>query len=249
MTTIIYEKSRRSDACCDFLHKSGALRGFDKFFLLPIPTSRGGMLKGSDISVSEALSSAGEGSLVVGYGIPDDAKEEVLLRGGVVVDVSADESFLVENAHLTALGALGILLSGCASVPSDLTFGIVGYGRIGKSLVRMLLYHGARVIVFSSKESVRLELGSYGIETRRSDSASDASGIDILINTAPTVLFDGGDLLSVCPRVIDLASGNAFPDYPDVEKYPSLPAKAFPLSAGRCLAGAVIRSLGEGGAL
>lgn len=247
MTTIIYEKSGRSDACCDFLCKSNALAGFDKLFLLPVPSASGGLLKGTDITVSEALLGAGEGSLVVGYGIPDDARAEVIARGGVVVDVCLDETFLLENAYLTSLGALGILLGSTASAPADLCIGVVGYGRIGKSLSQMLLFHGAKVTVFSSNENVRLELGSYGIETRRSDESSSLLGIDVLINTAPAVLFDRERLLEACPRVIDLASGNPFPDYPEAEKYPSLPAKAFPVSAGICFAKSVLRTLSDWG--
>jgi hypothetical protein len=54
------------------------------------------------------------------------------------------------------------------------------------------------------------------------------------VNTAPAVIFDTSS--GAVPdglRIIDLASGDNFPGLASVEKYPSVPAKMFPLSAGR----------------
>lgn len=248
MTTIIYEKNGRSEACCDFLQRSGALADFNKLFLLPIPTvGDKGLMKGSDLTVAEALCDCNEGCIAVGYGVPEDVCEEVANRGGVVIDVSSDEDFLLDNARLTALGTLGIILGSSAFAPSDLSIGVVGYGRIGKFLTEMLLYHGAGVTVFSSKESVRLDLGSYGIETVSSLDLPNLSRLDILINTAPARLFDPEQINALPLRVIDLASGDPFAGCPAVERYPSLPAKEFPGSAGVCLARSVLRTLGEEG--
>ena len=95
----------------------------------------------------------------------------------------------------------------------------------------MLLYLGARVRVYTSRQATRIDLCEYGIASAESCESADLSGIDILINTAPAVIFS---IDAVPPelRIIDLASGDNFPGR-DVERYPSVPAKMLPVSAGR----------------
>ena len=124
----------------------------------------------------------------------------------------------------------------------EMRIGVVGYGRIGKRLTNMLLYLGASVRVFTSREDLRLDLCEYGIATAASAKDADLSGLDILINTAPATIFDK-DLIPQRLRIIELASGDNFAGVAGVEKYPSVPAKMFPLSAGRAWGRAIERFL------
>ena len=117
-------------------------------------------------------------------------------------------------------------------------FGIIGYGRIGSCLTRLLVFLGASVKIFSSKKLTRIELGLCGIETPDIElldfKCENVSGLDFLLNTAPT------DLSYMFPekrvpsdmRVLDLASGDSFPGVSGVEYLPSLPNRMYPLSAG-----------------
>lgn len=249
MTTTVYENTERGGTCRDFLSKFVPKERFRHLIILPIPTCRGRtrLLSGTDLDIDEALSLAGEGTLAVGYGIPRDAADGARARGCVVVDSASDEEFLRRNGELTALATVGILLTTEKRSPEELRVGVVGYGRIGKSLVRTLLYLGCPVKVFTSRPSVLLELASYGIDAEESLGCTSAAGLDVLINTAPAVLFDR-DGLSYSPlRIIDLASGDSFPDIPGVERYPSLPARAFPESAGLAWGRSVLRTLEGGG--
>jgi hypothetical protein len=117
--------------------------------------------------------------------------------------------------------------------------GVVGYGRIGKRLTNVLLYLGARVRVYTSRETTRIDLCEYGVASAASSGRADLSGLDILINTAPAVIF-GRDTVPTDLSVIDLASGDNFPGR-DVERYPSVPAKMLPFSAGKAWGRAVER--------
>jgi hypothetical protein len=95
----------------------------------------------------------------------------------------------------------------------------------------MFLYLGATLRVFTSRKDTRLDLCECGIATAESTHDADLSGLDILINTAPAHIFDA-DAVPPDLRIIDLASGMNFPEGLQVERYPSVPAKMFPKSAG-----------------
>ena len=153
-----------------------------------------------------------------------------------------DEDFLLENAELTALAALGIYLTSTKRSMRDTKVGIVGYGRIGKKLTNLFLYLGATLRVFTSREGTRLDLCEWGVATAKSTKDADLSGLDLLINTAPAAIFDK-EIIPAGLRIIDLASGDNFPGISGVEKYPSVPAKMFPDSAGRVWGRAIERYL------
>ncbi len=214
-----------------------------RIILLPVPTTRDGIcVTSTDVKLSEIFDGVGENTYIFGYGIPKEYSEKARSLGAFVHDLSLDEEYLAENAELTALGSLGYILTSSHSRPSELSFGVVGYGRIGERLVRLLLFLGARVCVFTTRPSVRNSLCETGVSARGMDTPIDTSGIDILINTAPrdmSVEFLHGVRLGL--RIIELASGENFKGVVGVEKLPSLPERYFPVSAGRTYAAAVKR--------
>ena len=192
------------------------------------------------------------GTAFVGYGIPKSFKKYFSDIGGYTVDVARDGEFVEENASLTADGALGKILTSCKRAPRDLSVGIIGYGRIGKRLANLFLFLGSRLSVFTSKEEIIEELCSLGVSAiptdslSREDSVSKLCELDLIINTAPAATI-GENLLRALPdlKIVELASGNNFPDKKDVLRLPSLPAIMYPESAGRILAESVLRMLGE----
>jgi hypothetical protein len=226
--------------------------GVEKVILLPIPTSRDGIhLTGSEKLLREALGDVSRGELVVGYAIPDADAEYIRSKGGAVCDVARDEEFVDENARITAIGTLEYLLTGFNLVPSDMKIGIVGYGRIGRHLARILLFLGAKIRIYTSKNLTRVELGGCGVESRVIDYDSaaleDLDELDVLINTAPTPLADCFEGRRI-PRglsVIELASGNNFDGVEGVIKLPSIPERNYPKTAGRAYFHAIQRYMRE----
>lgn len=218
--------------------------------LLPIPSTRDGIhVTNTEIPLAETLGGVGEGSTVVGYGLPPSYLAEAARRGARLLDLSCDEDFLSENAYLTAIGALGYILTSDGRIPRDLVFGIVGYGRIGSRLLRLLLFLDARVVVYTTRKEVHLELGECGVDSVYTSGACggkyDFSGVDILINTAPRDMsesFPDGRIPEGV-RVIELASGKNFSGVGGVENLPSLPGRMYPKSSGRAYAAAVIKFL------
>ena len=228
-----YENSPRADACIKYLRASEIAARCERIILLPIPTTRDNKtILNTKLYINELIDVIGDGDLVSCYGAPTDLIKSASDRGAFAVDLEDDEEFLLENADLTALATLGIFLGSTKHSPGERVIGIVGYGRIGKRLTELFLYLGASVRVFTSRRDIRLDLCECGIATAESAYDADLSGLDVLINTAPAQIFNA-DSIPRSLRIIDLASGNNFPESVTVERYPSVPAKMFPMSAGR----------------
>ena len=240
MTIHSYENGKRAESCIEHLEASEYAKNIGRIILLPIPSTRDNRtVLNTNIYINEVLDEIDGDTVVTGYGLPDSFKVAAEWRGGHVLDLSLDEEFLVENAYITALCTVGILLDNGEYVPRDMSVGIVGYGRIGKRLTNLLLYLGARVRVFTSRANTRIDISEYGVCSAESSDNADLSGLDILINTAPAAIFPRR-IIPEGLRIIDLASGDNFPEL-KVEKYPSVPAKMFPKSAGKVWARAVER--------
>ena len=230
-----YENGGRGAACAEYLREKDGEIPSDEIIILPIPTTRDKKyLKDSDIPLEDIVKIAREGVFVIGYSLPREFILQLEGRGALVFDAGCDEEFLLKNAELTAICTIGVLLTSSALAPGDMSFGIVGYGRIGKKLTRLLLFLGAKVRVYTSRDNMRLELCEFGVASSMSTREACFRDIDILINTAPAVLFDKCSIPSGL-RVIDLASGNNFPFLDSYESYPSIPARMFPESSGRAL--------------
>ena len=216
--------------------------------LLPVPTTKDNVcVSKTDIPLIDTLCNLTSGSVLVGYGLPNEYKKCAEKMGSTVLDLCYDEDFRAENADLSALGTLGYILSSERRAPCDISFGVIGYGRIGSRITRMLMFLGARVKVYTTREGVRIALGECGVDSvcisEGNCQSYDFSGIQVLINTAPKDMsksFLGGKIPDGM-RVIELASGNNFDGVDGVERLPSIPEKMYPESAGSTYTRAVKR--------
>jgi hypothetical protein len=217
--------------------------------LLPIPTSRDGVtVCGTDIGLEELFSHLDSSCAVCGWGLPEWFAQRLKKKGVTAYDALYDEDFQKKNAELTALGVLGDLIGERGVAPSEVRFGIIGYGRIGSALVKYLAFVGASPIVFSGRESVRAALGEWGIECLEDTTPEALSSVDVLINTAPRSITDqsGAQLLKRAGvSVFDLASGENFGGAEEVVRLRGVPERVFPDSAGDAYAEAIIRNIGR----
>lgn len=232
---------KRLDVCERLLSSELAERA-GELILLPIPTTKDKIhINGTDTTLAEVIDMADDSTTVVGYSMPCDFKQSLLERGVRVLDISMSEGFLFSNAKVTAEGTLGYILTSFESVPSDMKIGIIGYGRIGRCLTNMLLFLGARLTVYTTRESLRRELGELGVNCEKTGEGCDFSDLDLLINTAPAPfagIFSEGK-----PKIFELASGENFPPELEVKRLPSLPALMYPSSAGRLYAKYILKGL------
>jgi len=222
--------------------------------LLPVPSTKDGVtVHGTDIPLDSTLVNLSCGSAVVGYGLGESYARAVSERGARLLDLSLDGGFLKRNADITATGAVGYILTSTKATPDRLSFGIVGYGRIGSALARLLLFLGGRVRIYTSRPSMCAMLAECGADSAPAseiyDNVCDFSDIDILINTAPkdmSAAFCGGKLPRGL-RVLELASGRNFVGVSGVEMLPALPERMYPEAAGEAYFAAVKNFLSECG--
>lgn len=236
---------KRQITASEILREASEAEAFDEVFLLPIPSSRDSIhVTDTDIPLTDLLRDPKGKRLIAGYGIPLEIAREATARGIRIADVGTDERFLRDNAELTAHGAVGYILTKHDRGISDLCCGIVGYGRIGRLLCRLLLFLGATTVVFTHREEVRLELCGMGIDARSAEQIGSTDSLDVLINTAPARLItrEGAEAITSggC-EIIELASGDNLPHGIEVTRLPSIPDRNFPVSAGRIYAAAVLR--------
>lgn len=206
-------------------------RGFD-LLLLPLPRSQ------IELSASFAVPDGA----AVACGQTDEAFERMAReRGWYLIRILQDEAFLLENARVTAEGALRLLMG----ADGDDVFGkrclMIGYGRIGQALTGMLRALGASVTVAARNAAARAAAGD----------AIDIGGIDerlptfdFILNTAPAVLLTERNLPFVRrdAQIIELASPPYGVDFDAAERLhkrvrleSGLPARYAPKAAARAV--------------
>jgi dipicolinate synthase subunit A len=215
---------------------------FDYITILPIPFTRDGVhLSKSDMKIESLFERDVGRGLYIGYDIPKKLCDFVEARGSVVIDVKRSESFLLKNASLTAEGTLGYILTNFNKLPRDLRIGIIGFGRIGRELTKLLLFlKTGKLIIYTSTESKGLFLAENTVDTRLVNYTCPDTvrhgffDIDILINTAPKRLIGAMDLDDLkSASVIELASGDNMPKGLEYTPLMSIPANMYPESGGR----------------
>ena len=167
-------------------------------------------------------------------------------------DIWLDEQLQLENAWLTAEGAICAAMNESKASLKDCHCLVIGWGRIGKALTELLIGMRAHVTVASRSEKGRnraAERGAECVSTYRMPQA--VRGKQIIFSTAPERVLDENALRYAenDAMIIDLAS----PPYGvDTEaarelglrawREPKLPGRYCPFSAARALLQAIIRA-------
>lgn len=125
------------------------------------------------------------------------------------VDILHREEMSVLNAIPTAEGAIQIAMQEMPITVHGSNFLVVGYGRIGKTLSKMLRGIGAHVYCAARKYSDMAWVKSQGyIPLFINDLDSYVSEMDVIINTVPALVLNSSVLARVRKEclIIDLAS-------------------------------------------
>lgn len=205
--------------------------------LLPLPDSTG--------AAAPLLSLSGQNRRVLHGRLHPSQKKALENRGWQPVNIQEDDTYIRENALISAEGALYAAMSRVDYTLRGAQCTVVGYGRIGQELTRLLLALGAKVHVIARREASRRLAADHGARAfDLSEMAKAFCGVQILFNTVPSRVIDCGHLQSLLPGalIMELAS----PPYGfDLEKARSLgfdailesgiPSRYAPRTAARLL--------------
>lgn len=130
------------------------------------------------------------------------------LRAGSVYDYASRGDFAIRNAVPTAEGAIERAMRAYEGTIAGSRSLVVGYGRIGKVLSRLLRLLGSEVTVSARKSDDLAFIDAMGCRAVRTGELCEVRGYDLVFNTVPALIFDSG-LLSRTDRntlIFDLAS-------------------------------------------
>ena len=153
-----------------------------------------------------------------------------------MIDLLEDPAYLAENAFITADCAVRLCGLSLKSTWADSKILVIGWGRIGKQLCRMLKALGAMVTVCARKEPDRALLNAFGYNAIAPEQLN-GEGFDVIFNTAPNLRLEEA-ALSDCPIPMDLASQEGLTGK-DVIYARGLPGIYAPLSSGKRIAAAI----------
>ncbi len=196
--------------------------------------------------------------------LPTDLPETLQVHPSRVIDYYEDEALTLRNAYLTAEGALATAMTATDGCVRGSTAAVIGYGRIGKLLTRLLLAMGAEVTVCARRQEVLLWAQTDGAHPLRIGDPDRPGGEmfplcyghSVIFNTIPARIFEP-DLLLRMERgthLIDLASApfvasdEAIREATEVNdlhyiRVPSLPGTYAPRDAGAAIADSILRVL------
>lgn len=210
--------------------------------LLDVPSFRlPGVLRSGEV-LGELLDRLPGDITVIGGNLEDES-----LSGYRKMDLLKDPEYLAENAAVTAHCALVVAGKRLGTVLPDTPALVIGWGRIGKCLAKLLHALGTPVTVAARKESDRAMLRALGYEAVSMEALPPLLGtFRLIFNTAPApVLSEESAALAKSALKIDLASRTGILGE-DVIPARGLPGIYAPESSGRRIARTVLRLWKDG---
>lgn len=236
------EKSPEISKKCDNLDE--CIKDAD-IVLGPLPLSSNGEnintpFSDNKVSIDELLNAL-EGKTFIAGSIKQEVYDKANERNITIIDIIKREELAVLNAISTAEGAIQIAIN---ETPKNLHGNnvlVMGFGRIGKVLAKMLDGIGAKVACEARKTTDLAWIKAYGYEPiNLIELKENLHKYDIIINTIPFVVLDREMLLEVKKDalIIDLASNPGGVDKEAVKEFGikfnwalSLPGKVSPVTS------------------
>lgn len=245
----LYKDAKLAQSAKDAL--SGA-----KIVLLGLPASDDyGINCEPSLSIKSFVSLLDEDAIVTGGKLSVALKKALDEKNVRYADYLVREEFAVLNAVPTAEGAIEIAMRHMPRTLNKMKCLVVGFGRIGKVLAKMLSGIGADVTCSARKCPDIAWIRAYGYTpVQTGDIAEMAHEYPLIFNTVPHMIFDEKVLKMVRgdALIIDLASSPGGVDFETAKKLGinviwalALPGKASPESAGEIIADTVMNIINE----
>ena len=202
--------------------------------------------------VLSALQSVCEGSFVFGGAITPEGSAYAQQHDITYANILDDDAFCIQNAIPTAEGIMKTAIAETDRTISGMRVLVLGFGRVGQAVCRLLLAFGAEVTAFTPSEKEAAWGQMYCVKVvPLSELASFLAFARLIINTVPARVLGVKELDEV-PKdavIIDVASGGGV-DYKHAEKLElralllkGIPGVDAPVSAARYIEESIFRTL------
>ena len=204
--------------------------------LLPIPSlNHQGYIHGSGADAKMLLRQFAETINVIGGNL-----DTLPLPTEQKIDLLKNNEYLAQNAAITAHCAIKVALRHMACTFQSLHVLIIGWGRIGKCLARLLRALDANVTVAVRKDSDKAMLHALGYPTCDiSRLSNEASNYSLIFNTAPHPVLDVSSCRSSAV-LVELASSPGITGVGVIDGR-GLPGKEAPRTSGELIGKTVLR--------
>ena len=269
----------RQKYACDFLNKNNIYSEcymdfcFDEeirnkisnanIIVLPVPLLKDNihinMSNNNSINIYEVINLISDRGVICGGKFTNELKEYLITHKLSYIDYFDVESFQIQNALLTAEGAIHYAKQRLERSIHGAKIAILGFGRIGKILAYLLCSQGAKITVCARKDSDfawSTLAGFNGFKIKISGSTSNLNLIndkyDLIYNTIPYWIMDENFAKSCNSNsiIIDLASHPYGIDEFLVARYQlkyyrelKIPGRYAPKSAGEILGQTIINNI------
>jgi len=194
-----------------------------------------------------------ENSMLFCNRLSDDVKKMLMKKNISYHNVTDNESYVVKNACITAEGALGYIIFNTDTSLIDMPVLILGYGRVGKALVKTFKDNYVTLSV-ATNDPLEYALASMYANNVFSldDLCDNTKGYKAIINTVPKLILNEKILKKISKDcfILDLASKPGGVDYYFAKKNElnylhalSVPAIVAPKAAALILKDAIIERL------
>lgn len=162
--------------------------------VLPVPVSKEKGLIYTDnsdfkISKEKILQKLKKNAVVFGGGFTTEDRDFFEEEGYEYHDMLRNEAFLLENAYLTAEGALKLLLENTEETLFNKKALVTGYGRIAEFLSGMLSELKMKVTVAARNEVQLKTAEKKGYRTLNFNELKSLKDFDFIFNTVPSRIF------------------------------------------------------------
>ena len=141
--------------------------------------------------------------------VSEKAQKQAAAHGLVISDYLEREELALQNAAITAEGAVSIAIDQMPTALMGARVLIIGHGRIARALLRILPSFGVKLSACARKFADLAEISAQGCcAVQISELAEAAQNADLIINTVPSLLITREILseMSGDTLIIDLAS-------------------------------------------
>ncbi len=207
------------------------------------------------IYINEVFQLLSKDQVFIAGRINDKAAHLAEIYNVHIIDILEREDMAVLNAIPTAEGAIQLAMEEMPITLHNSNSMVLGFGRIGKTLARMLYGIGANVFVEARKYSDISWIKSYGYKPLLIGELKDyIGGMNVIFNTVPHIILDS-DVLNMINKeclIIDLASKPGGVNFDKAKELGlkaiwalSLPGKVAPVTAAKFIKETVFNIIGE----